>query len=97
MTNGEIRRMTNEAAVTEMEIAELIVSVLRLEISPRDIKPDEPLFNEGLSLDSIDALELAFEIEGRYGIKIQTDRRGARAIFASLRALTAFIDKNRQI
>jgi acyl carrier protein len=88
--------MTNKAPVTELEIAELIVSALTLEISPHDIKPEEPLFNEGLSLDSIDALEIAFEMEGRYGIKIDADADDTRSIFSSLRALTAHINKNRR-
>lgn len=88
--------MTDETAVTELEIAELIVSALKLEISPHDIEPEEPLFNEGLGLDSIDALEIAFEMEGRYGIKIDTDADDTRSIFSSLRALTAYINKNRR-
>lgn len=82
--------------VSEQEVAELIVSVLNLEISPREIRPDEALFVDGLGLDSIDALELAFEISRRYGIEIKADGEDARDIFASLRALTAYISKNRR-
>ena len=89
--------MSNEAVVTEAEIAELIVSALRLRMAPQDISPNEALFVEGLSLDSIDALELSLEIEVRYGIKIKADRADVREIFASLRALTAFINKNLRI
>ena len=41
------------------ELKQLIIDSLALEeITPSDIKDDEPLFNEGLGLDSIDALEL---------------------------------------
>lgn len=89
--------MSNEAVVTETEIAELIISALRLKIAPQDINSEEPLFVDGLSLDSIDALELALEIEIRYGIRIKADRADVREIFASLRALTDFINKNRRI
>lgn len=87
--------MANDAAVTESEVAGLIVSVLNLEMAPEDIRPDEALFVDGLGLDSIDALELAFEISRRYGIEIKADGTNAREIFASLRALTHYIATNR--
>ena len=79
-----------------MEIAEMIVEALVLEdVEAADIEPDAPLFNEGLCLDSIDALELSFAIAKRYGIKIRSgDEQNAR-IFASLNALSAFIGENR--
>jgi acyl carrier protein len=73
------------------------VSSALLEISPQDIDPEAPLFVEGLCLDSIDALELSLEIDIRYGIKIKTDRKDIREIFASLRALTRFVNENRRI
>jgi len=82
--------------VSEQELAELIVSVLSLDITPQEIRPDEALFVDGLGLDSIDALELAFEISRRYGVEIKADGEDTRDIFASLRALTAYIDKNRR-
>ena len=54
------------------EIAELIVESLVLEdISALEINPEEPLFGDGLSLDSIDALELAFAISEKYGFKLR--------------------------
>jgi acyl carrier protein len=83
--------MSNKAVVTEAEIAELIVSALRLRISPSDIQPDEPLFGDGLSLDSMDALEIAFAISRRYGFEVRADEARAEKIFASLRALTSYI------
>jgi len=89
--------MSNEAGVTESEIAELIVSVLNLNISPADIQPDDALFVDGLGLDSIDALELSFMIAQRYGIEIKADAVDARKIFGSLRALTDYIGKNRRV
>jgi acyl carrier protein len=99
MASCEITRMwmSSETIVTEAEIAELIISALRLKIAPQEINPEEPLFVDGLSLDSIDALELALEIEIRYGIRIKADRADVHEIFASLRALTDFISKNRRI
>ena len=43
----------------KQQIKEVIISSLQLEdIKPENIVDDAPLFNEGLGLDSIDALEL---------------------------------------
>lgn len=89
--------MTTEITKTHhAEIAALIVSALNLEIAPETVAPDDPLFGDGLGLDSIDALELAMEISRRYGIEIEADNPETPKIFASLRALTEFIDKNRR-
>lgn len=86
--------ISNEKVVTEEDVAQLIVSVLNLEITPQDIQPEEALFVDGLGLDSIDALELAFEINQRYGIEIKADDEDTRAIFGSLRSLTEYINRN---
>ena len=81
----------------EHEIAGMIVSTLNLEISADEIAADEPLFGEtGLGLDSIDALELALVIDRDYGIKISAEDEDNEANFASLRALSDFIKKNRK-
>jgi acyl carrier protein len=85
--------MSNEVVVTESDVAELIISALKLEIAPSDIQPDDPLFGDGLGLDSIDALEIAFVISQRYGFEIKADEAKAHKIFASLRTLTKYIGK----
>lgn len=79
----------------EMEVARLIVSALSLETRPEDIEPEAPLFNAGLGLDSIDALELALAISKKYGVQLRSDDERNHRIFASLRSLTAHIEKNR--
>ena len=80
----------------EDEIKRLIIDVLQLEdITPDDIDPDAPLFVEGLGLDSIDALELGVAIQKRYGIVLSANSEETRRHFASVRALSAMIDKNR--
>ncbi|MGH8514343.1 MAG: phosphopantetheine-binding protein, partial [Gammaproteobacteria bacterium] len=43
----------------ETEVARLMVQTLNLDMDPAQISPDDPLFREGLGLDSIDALELS--------------------------------------
>jgi acyl carrier protein len=73
------------------DLAETIVSALRLDVKPADIEPDAPLFGEGLGLDSIDALEIAICVSERYGIQLRSDDPDNKRIFASLRSLAAHI------
>ena len=80
----------------EDEIKRLIIDVLQLEdITPEDIDPESPLFVEGLGLDSIDALELGVAIQKRYGIVLSANSEETRRHFASVRALSEMIDRNR--
>ena len=80
----------------ETELAELLVESLNLEdVKPGDIDPEAPLFNTGLGLDSIDALELALAISKRYGFQLRSDNEDNRRIFASLRALSAHVEANK--
>lgn len=68
-----------------------IIKQLNLEdIEPEDIDPEEPLFGEGLGLDSIDALELIVLLEKEYGIKIENPKDGQK-IFFSLQSMAEFI------
>lgn len=80
----------------ERELAELLVESLNLDgVAAADIDPGAPLFNAGLGLDSIDALELALAISKRYGFQLRSDNEENRRIFASLRALSAHVEQNR--
>ena len=76
----------------EQEIKELIISSLALEdIAPQDIDSTQPLFVDGLGLDSIDALELGLAIKGRYGIVLSAEDENTRRHFASVAALVALV------
>ena len=78
------------------EIQSLIISSLGLEdIRPEDIDPDEPLFGEGLGLDSIDALELGLAVKKRFGVALSGETEEVRAHFRSVASLAAFIRENR--
>lgn len=80
----------------ETELAQLLVDSLNLEDVAADaIDPEAPLFNTGLGLDSIDALELALAVSKQYGVQLRPDGEDNRAIFASLRALSEYIEQNR--
>ena len=85
-----------EQSPAERELAQLLVESLNLEdVAPEQIDPDAALFNDGLGLDSIDALELALAITKRYGFQLRSDNDDNRRIFASLRALSAHVQANR--
>jgi acyl carrier protein len=78
------------------ELRALLIEELLLEdIEPEDILADEPLFGDGLGLDSIDALEIAVLLDRQYGIKITAEDNRNQAIFASLNSLADFIAANR--
>lgn len=78
------------------EVAELIVeSLVLVDISASEIDPEEPLFGDGLSLDSIDALELAFAISEKYGFKLRSDDERNQEIFACLSSLARHISENK--
>lgn len=73
------------------ELKELIITTLNLQnITEKEIKNHEPLFREGLGLDSIDALELAVVLEKKYKVKFADDKI-ARQAFQSIDTLAAFI------
>jgi len=78
------------------ELKTLIIESLQLEdVAPEDIGPDDPLFGNGLGLDSIDALELVVALEKAYGIVIPDEDVGKEA-FASLSALADFVARERK-
>lgn len=80
----------------EHELAQLLVESLNLEdVDPGQIDPEAPLFNTGLGLDSIDALELALAIGKTYGVQLRSDNDDNQRIFASLRALSAHVQAAR--
>jgi len=85
----------SDVSPLEAEVAKLIVRTLNLKVEPAQIQPEQPLFNEGLGLDSIDALELSLAISEFYGYQIRSDDPETVATFASLRSLCKSIEKNR--
>lgn len=78
----------------KQELKELIITSLDLEdITVADIKDDEPLFVEGLGLDSIDALELGVAIKKQYQVKLDANSADNKKHFASIDALAAFVSQ----
>lgn len=86
------------ATAAELELAQLLIDSLNLEdLQAADIDPEAALFNDGLGLDSIDALELSLAIGKRYGFQLRSDNEENRRIFASLRALSAHVQANKTV
>lgn len=86
-----------------MEITELkeklkvqIIQFLNLtDLTPADIKNDEPLFGDGLGLDSIDSLELIVLLKREYGINIQDPKEG-RKVLIDVNTMAAYIEQHRE-
>jgi len=77
------------------ELKERIIDVLNLEdITLEDIQDTDPLFGDGLGLDSIDALELIVLMDKEYGIKLSDPKEG-KSIFQSIETMAQYISENR--
>jgi acyl carrier protein len=81
-------------AELHQEIKQLIITSLHLERTPESIEDEAPLFQSGLGLDSIDALELAVAIERRYRVTIPDEKVGKQA-FSSVKALADYVAAHR--
>jgi len=89
--------MTSDNTLTdfEREVAQFIVSSLNLEVAPDQISPQDPLYGDGLGLDSIDVLEIALAVSKQYGFQMRSDDPDNATIFSSLRKLAAHIATHR--
>lgn len=93
MTMSQVPQTTPDDLMKE--VAALIVEALNLEVQPQDILPDEPLYGDGLGLDSIDMLEISLVISKHYGFQLKSDNENNVKIFASLRSLSEHIASQR--
>ncbi|HET7306509.1 MAG TPA: phosphopantetheine-binding protein [Gammaproteobacteria bacterium] len=85
-----------ESQTLESEVAVMLVEAVNLDVDPADINPDEPLFgDQGLGLDSIDALELSLAIAVNYGFEARADDAEQHKAFANLRSLAQYIQAHR--
>lgn len=79
-------------------IKNLIINSLNLEdIRPNDIDENMPLFSQdGLGLDSVDALELGLGIQREYGIILDSKKDNLQEIFYNVTSLANFINKEKK-
>lgn len=79
----------------KQQVKEQIVKFLNLNsVNPVDIKDDEPLFGEGLGLDSIDSIELIVMLSREYGINIQDPKEG-RKVLTTINTMVDYIEQHR--
>jgi acyl carrier protein len=81
----------------QQELKAFIIETMNLEdITPTDIGDDTLLFAEdGLGLDSIDALELVLALKKTYGIVLEANDEQARQHLRSISTLVAMIENHR--
>lgn len=76
-------------------LKKILVSELDLiDIEPSDIADDEPLFGEKYGLDSVDAIEIVYQVKENFGVEIR-DMKEGRPALQSINTLAAFIEKRR--
>ncbi|MEO6254542.1 MAG: phosphopantetheine-binding protein [Ferruginibacter sp.] len=84
-----------ETVELKQQLKKQIVEFLNLaSVKPEDIKDDEPLFGEGLGLDSIDSIELIVLLGREYGINIQDPKEG-RKVLVDINTMAAYIEQHR--
>ena len=85
-----------ETAELKEQLKKQIIQFLNLtDLTPDDIKDDEPLFGDGLGLDSIDSLELIVLLKKEYGISINDPKEGRKAL-TDVNTMAAYIEANRK-
>lgn len=78
------------------DLKKQIIEQLNLkDLKPEDIGDDQPLFVEGLGLDSIDALELIVLLQQEYKIKLANAEEG-QTIFRSVRTMAQYITEHQK-
>jgi acyl carrier protein len=84
-----------ETAQLKQKLKEQIIEFLNLSsTAPTDIADDQPLFGEGLGLDSIDSLELIVLLNREYGIIIKDPKEGRKAL-ADINTMVEYIQQHR--
>jgi acyl carrier protein len=70
----------------------LVAELDLIDIDPSDIDDDEPLFGEKYGLDSVDAIEIIYQVKENFGVEIR-DMKEGRPALQSINSLAAFIEK----
>jgi acyl carrier protein len=82
----------SDRTALKRKLKELLIERLKFEdMTPEDIADDDPLFDGGLGLDSIDALEIVVMLESEFGIKVKNEN-SARNYFRSISSLAELVE-----
>jgi acyl carrier protein len=78
------------------ELKEHLVRHLGLQqVTPGQIADDQPLFGEGLGLDSLDAVEIVVILQRHFGVEVK-DMDVGRRVFQSVNTLADYILEKRK-
>ena len=83
MLNSPLKEKLKKIIITELNL---------FDISTQDIGDDDPLFGEKFGLDSIDAVELVFQVKNHFGVEIK-DMNEGRPALQTVNTLAAYIEK----
>ncbi len=84
-----------ETQELKQQLKEQLIKYLNLtSLTPEQIKDNEPLFGDGLGLDSIDSLELIVLLNREYGITIKDPKEGRKA-FVDINTMADYIAQHR--
>ena len=86
--------MEQNTELKEKLKSQIILFLNLTDLTPADIKDDEPLFGDGLGLDSIDSLELIVLLKREYGINIQDPKVG-RKVLTDINTMAEYVGQNR--
>ena len=86
MENIELRQQLKSQIIKFLNLTDL---------KPEDIKDNEPLFGDGLGLDSIDSLELIVLLKKEYGIDIRDPREG-RKVLVDVATMADYIEAHKK-
>ncbi|HVM88370.1 MAG TPA: phosphopantetheine-binding protein [Puia sp.] len=85
--------MEREALKAQLK-TQIIQFLNLMQVKPEDIRDDEPLFGEGLGLDSIDSIELIVLLNREYGIDIKDPKEG-RKVLVDVNTMADYIEAHR--
>ncbi|MFZ0134462.1 MAG: phosphopantetheine-binding protein [Desulfobacterales bacterium] len=85
MDTMALKERLKEILVTELDL---------IDVAPADIDDDEPLFGDKYGLDSVDAIEIVYQVKENFGVEIR-DMKEGRPALQSINTLAAFIEKRR--
>ena len=81
----------NPMKTLKEQLKQMLIKELQMEdITPEDIGDDDPLFGKKFGLDSIDAVEVVYQLEKYFRVQIK-DMKEGRPALQSINTLAAFI------